>query len=160
MYPLDGGARCGWIGAPDGVVEEDDAVASGDVREEEFGYFGVVVGTDGVVRGEGCFGGGGDGEDGLEGIVVEGVGGLGTADVMDEDRVCGIGEVALGEAFRRCVDVVEGDGAVGRGLEEVEVCGYGAAGVLMGDCHCGVLCWGLISDSGDLGGRDDCVKLL
>lgn len=152
MYALDGGTGRGRVCASDGVVEEDDAVASGDVGEEEFSYFGVVVGADGVVRGEGCFGGGRDGEDDLEGVVVEGIGGFGTADVLDKDGVGGVREVALGLAFRRCVDVVEGGGAVGGGLEEVEVGGYGAAGVLVGDGHCGLLCWGFIWDSGDVRG--------
>lgn len=56
----DGGAGGVGGGAADGVVEEDDALGVGDVREEKRFDFGVVVLLDGGVGEEVMFRGGGN----------------------------------------------------------------------------------------------------
>ena len=142
--PLDGVAGCGWVGAADGVVEEEDSSGAGDVGEEGAFDFGVVALFDGDVGGEvyGRGGRGWGGAEGGEGVGVEGEGlvaGGVVAEVVDLDGDGSVGEVALGLAFWRLLDVVEGFGAVGWGFVEGEVGGYGAAGdvaaviVLSGD---------------------------
>jgi len=54
-----------------------------------------------------------------EGVFVEVVLVRGAADIGDVHRVGGVGEVALREAGGRGINVVEGTGTVGGGLEKV-----------------------------------------
>ena len=115
----DGGAGGGGGGAADGVVEEEDALGVGDVREEKRLDFGVVVLLDGGVGEEVVLRGGGDVGQGGEGVGVEGVGGFVAANVGDGDGNVDVAEVALGVAFRGGFDVVEWFGAVFGGFVEV-----------------------------------------
>ena len=123
----DGVAGCGGVGVADGVVEDEDAFGAGDVVEEGALDFGVVVRFDGGVGGE-VNGGRGGGAEGGEGVGVEGEGlaGVVVAEVGDLHRDGGVGEIALGMACWGLLDIVEGFGAVGRGVVEREVGSYGA----------------------------------
>lgn len=107
-------------GAADGVVEDEDSVGAGDVVEEDFLHFGVVVGFDVVVVHELGFAQGGDVLDDGEGVLVEGVGGFRAADVVDCHVLGGGAVVVLGSAFGLLVYPVVGGGAVGGGFVEVE----------------------------------------
>ena len=135
MNPLHRGAWRVRRRASDGVVEDHNLVAAGDVAEEEVCNFRVVVGADGIVRGEGRFGRRRHGEDGEKGVVVEVVRRRRGADVVDLDGLRIVAEVSLRETSWRSIDVVKGGGAVGRSFEEVEGGGYGTIWDLVADCH-------------------------
>lgn len=92
--------------ATDGVVEDEDFVCAGDVVEEYFLYFGVVVFLDVVVVEKLGFAQRGDVLEDGEGVFVEGVGGLVAADVVNCHVVRGGAVVVLGGAFGLLVDPV------------------------------------------------------
>ena len=110
------------------MIEEEDAASAGDVREDEGFDFRVVVLRDAGVGGEVCFGAGGKGSQGGEGVGVEGEVGFFAANVLNGNGEVGVAEVALGLAFGGCFDVVEGFGVVRGWGVEFEGGGDGAAG--------------------------------
>lgn len=124
------GSPCRARGAStDGMVEDDDAVCTGDGVEDQFLDFRVVYLADAGIVCEivllrvHC-------RDGCEGIVVESEVGFATTHVADLDVSKGFPVVALRLAFWGGFDKVEGFAAVGRGCVVGERCCYGATGNL------------------------------
>lgn len=116
------------VGAPDGVVEEEDPVRPGHVVEQELFYFRVVVGADAVVVGEVALGRLGHALDRGKGVRVQGEVGLAATDVLDP-RVLRVDlDVALRLAGRRVLDVVDGLLSLGGKFSVVYVGDHGAPG--------------------------------
>ena len=126
VHARDGGAGRGGRGAPDRVVEEQDARGAGDGVEEEALHFRVVGFADVGVVGEGVLGAWRELGQGREGVVVEREGRFASAYVVDGHEVVGVAEVALELARWWGFDVVVWSAAVGGGRVEFQGGGDGA----------------------------------
>ena len=126
-----GRARGGRVRAPDGVVEEDDALGAGHVVEQQLRHFRVVDRFDVGVRGEFFFFRG-DMREGGEGVFGKAEAGFVPAHVGDGDGDAFGAEVEGGGAGWGGADPVVGFGAVGGWGVEVEGGGYGTAVDLVG----------------------------
>jgi hypothetical protein len=106
--------------AADGMVEDEDLVASFHMIENQFLDFGIVVFLDRLVVYEISLGRVGNVGDDLEGVSVERIFGFVSSDIVDWDLDVKSTKVPLWLALGWLLDVVKWNGSILRRLEIVQ----------------------------------------
>jgi hypothetical protein len=117
-----------WVHGADGVVEDEDSVASWNMVEQNSLDLRVVVAFDTIVAGEVSFLAVMDVFEHLEGVLVKAEVDFAAADVLQCDGECHVAKVAFGYASGWHFDIIERESAVFRGAIVVYSRGHGSSG--------------------------------